>query len=102
MAIRAQLNFTLQTLPTHVWWHTHHRESVAHLTYLEKLYEKLKEGPKALLDEVSDFEEKYIYGCGSSAKDGEPSTLSKSKIEGQIAHLKDKAKTNNISAQDKG
>ena len=101
MVVRSQLNFSLQTLPTHVKWHTHHQEGVAHLTYLMELYEELKEGPIANLDEVSNFKEKYIWGYGSSDEDGEPSTPSKPEIEGRIAHLKDRAKTTNISSQDK-
>ena len=68
---------------------------------MEELYEESKEGPRALLDEIFEFEEKYIYGCGSSNEDGELSTLSKSGIEGHIDHLKDKAKVPGISFQDK-
>ena len=75
--------------------------SYAHLTYLEELYEEFKEGPWTLLGEVSEFKEKYIYGCGNSDGDGEPSTSSKLGIECQIEHLKDKAKVPGISFHDK-
>ena len=99
--VRTQINFTLKTLSTHVRWYAYHQESAAHLEHLIDLYENLKEGPLALLDEVSKFKDKYIYGCKSSDEDEELSTLRKPDIEGRIAHLKDKAKAASISLRGK-
>ena len=66
--VRTQINFTLRTLSTHIRY-AHHQESAAHLEHLIDLYEVLKEGPLALLDEVSKFKDKYIYGSESSVED---------------------------------
>ena len=60
-------------------------------------YRKLKEEPLALLDEASEFKEKYICGFADSEGDEEDFPVWKSDIKGQIIHLKDKAKASGIS-----
>ena len=101
MVAKSQLYFTLRTLPTHVRWYSHYQESLNHLEYLTDLYERLKEGPRTLLDEFAEFQEIYVYGCGSSDEDGESSTLSTSDIKARLSHLKDKANATNVSLRGK-
>ena len=91
----------LRTLSTYIRWYAHHQDTTTHLSHFIDLYESFKEGPLALLDEVFEFKEKYIYGCADLDENGEVAIFRKSDSDGQIFHLKDKAKTTGISLRDR-
>ena len=59
-------------MSTHIRWYAHHQDTTTHLSHLINLYKSSKEDPLALLDEIFEFKEKYIYGCVDSDENGEP------------------------------